>query len=119
MAPRHSPALAMIYDREKQKGNANRATLAVARNWWRTWSRWIAAKRFSGDRERKLHCHIGSGESGDFLQHAACQALLEQDWATELKFRRPTLICFEAGRRSQTQSSVEAHGLRQQMDVWF
>jgi transposase len=31
MAPRHSPALAMIYDREKQKGNANRATLAVAR----------------------------------------------------------------------------------------
>jgi len=31
MAPRHSPALAMIYDQEKQKGNANRATLAVAR----------------------------------------------------------------------------------------
>ncbi|MGA2483448.1 MAG: hypothetical protein ABSF92_10060 [Candidatus Acidiferrales bacterium] len=26
-----SPALAMLYDREKQKGNANRATLAVAR----------------------------------------------------------------------------------------
>jgi transposase len=32
LAPRNSPALAMIYDREKQKGNANRATLAVARN---------------------------------------------------------------------------------------
>jgi hypothetical protein len=31
MAPRHSTALAIIYDREKQKGNANRATLAVAR----------------------------------------------------------------------------------------
>jgi hypothetical protein len=31
MAPRHSPTLAMIYHREKQKGNANRATLAVAR----------------------------------------------------------------------------------------
>ena len=31
MAPRNSPALAMIYDREKQKENANRATLAVAR----------------------------------------------------------------------------------------
>ena len=31
MAPRNSPELAMIYDREKQKGNANRATLAVAR----------------------------------------------------------------------------------------
>jgi transposase len=31
MAPRNSPELAMIYDKEKQKGNANRATLAVAR----------------------------------------------------------------------------------------
>src|SRR6266705_2112845 len=31
MAPRNSPELVMLYDREKQKGNANRATLAVAR----------------------------------------------------------------------------------------
>jgi hypothetical protein len=28
MAPRKSPALALIYDREKQKGSANRAPLA-------------------------------------------------------------------------------------------
>src|SRR6266567_1359585 len=31
MAPRNSPELAMLYDKEKQKDNANRATLAVAR----------------------------------------------------------------------------------------
>ena len=31
MAPRYSPELAMHYDQERQKGNANRATLAVAR----------------------------------------------------------------------------------------
>ena len=31
MAPRYSPTLATLYDREEQKGNANRATLAVAR----------------------------------------------------------------------------------------
>jgi hypothetical protein len=31
MAPRYKPDLAMPYDREKQKGNANRATPAVAR----------------------------------------------------------------------------------------
>jgi transposase len=31
MAPRNSPALAVLYDREKQKHNPNRATLAVAR----------------------------------------------------------------------------------------
>ena len=31
MAPRNSPELAMLYDEEKQRGNANRTTLAVAR----------------------------------------------------------------------------------------
>ena len=31
MAPRYSSTLAQLYDRELQKGNANRATLAVAR----------------------------------------------------------------------------------------
>jgi transposase len=31
LAPRRSPELALVYDQEKQKGNANRATLAVAR----------------------------------------------------------------------------------------
>jgi len=31
MAPRNSSELAMLYDTEKQKGNANRATLALAR----------------------------------------------------------------------------------------
>jgi transposase len=31
MAPRNSPELAMLYAKEEQKGNANRATLAVAR----------------------------------------------------------------------------------------
>jgi len=31
MAPRYSPVLALLYDTEKRKGNANRATLAVAR----------------------------------------------------------------------------------------
>jgi transposase len=31
MAPRNSPELAILYDQAKQKGNANRATLAVAR----------------------------------------------------------------------------------------
>jgi transposase len=31
LAPRYSPTLALLYDREKQKSNPNRATLAVAR----------------------------------------------------------------------------------------
>ena len=36
-ARRFSPTLALLYDREKQKGNANRATLAVARKLVRIW----------------------------------------------------------------------------------
>ena|ERR1700676_1338239 len=31
MAPRNSPDLTMIFDQQKQRGNANRATFAVAR----------------------------------------------------------------------------------------
>jgi transposase len=31
LAPRQSPELAMVHEKEKQKGNSNRATLAVAR----------------------------------------------------------------------------------------
>src|SRR5947207_13911078 len=31
LAPRQDHSLALVYEREKQKGNANRATLAVAR----------------------------------------------------------------------------------------
>jgi transposase len=31
LAPRRNPELALVYDKEKQKGNVNRATLAVAR----------------------------------------------------------------------------------------
>src|SRR5690242_13949394 len=31
LAPRQDHTLALVYEREKQKGNANRATLAVAR----------------------------------------------------------------------------------------
>ena len=45
MAPRYSSDLAMLYDREKQKGNANRATLAVARK--------LVAYLVAVDRRRK------------------------------------------------------------------
>jgi len=31
LAPRYSDELALLYERERQRGNANRATLAVAR----------------------------------------------------------------------------------------
>jgi hypothetical protein len=34
LVPRNSPDLAMIYDREKQKGNANRRRWPWRGSWW-------------------------------------------------------------------------------------
>ena len=53
MAPRYSPTLSLLYDREKQHGNANRATLAVARK--------LVAYLVAIDRGR-THCLVSDGE---------------------------------------------------------
>jgi transposase len=45
LAPRQSHELAVIYEREKQKGNRNRATLAAARK--------MAAYLLAMDRQQK------------------------------------------------------------------
>lgn len=37
----------------------------------------------------------------------------------ERKLPRITLKCFETGRRSQTQPSMQVFRLTQQMDVWL
>jgi transposase len=59
MAPRNSADLAMLYDKEKQKGNANRATLAVAR---KLVAYLVAvdrpAKRVPYSRKRKPHRRV-------------------------------------------------------------
>jgi hypothetical protein len=106
VAPRNSPELAMVYDQEKQKGNANRATLAVARKM----VAYLVAvdRRLSGSRKQKPHRCVAGVNTGGFLQRAACQVSSVADWATERKLRRPPSNCFETGRRSQTQSSVQA-----------
>ena len=76
MAPRNSPELAMLYDKEKQKGNANRATLAVARK--------LVAYLMAVDRgqrnfqvaETSRHRCVARGdEQGGFLRRVACQVL--------------------------------------------
>ena len=47
MAPRNSPELAMLYDREKQKGNAIARLWPCRASWSRTWLPWIATKKSS------------------------------------------------------------------------
>jgi len=46
LAPRWNAELALVYDREKQRGNRNRATLAVARK--------LVAYLMAVDREERL-----------------------------------------------------------------
>ena len=47
VAPRWSPELALVYEREKQKANRNRGTLAVARRWWPICLLWTAVSETS------------------------------------------------------------------------
>jgi hypothetical protein len=55
MAPRNSPELAMLYDKEKQKGNANRATLAMARK--------LVAYLMAVDRGQRKFQVVGTSDS--------------------------------------------------------
>jgi hypothetical protein len=48
LAPRQDHDLALVYETEKQKGNANRATLAVLGRWSRICSPWIGRGPDSG-----------------------------------------------------------------------
>src|ERR1700674_1366263 len=49
------------------------------------------------------------GKIIEILRSAACQVLLVADWAKERKLRMLPSDCFETGRRSLTQSSVERY----------
>jgi transposase len=92
LAPRQNHEMAVIYDQERQKGNSNRATLAVARK--------MVAYLLAVDRQ---------------LPGPACCRLSEGDHTPEALYE-----LFRDWQRTQTQSSVTAlQGPRLQMDVWF
>jgi transposase len=66
MAPRYSLQLALLYEQERKKGNANRATLAVARK--------LVAYLMAVDRGQRNFqvteascCMRRSGTHGEFL----------------------------------------------------
>jgi hypothetical protein len=61
MAPRYSPTLALLYDREKQRGNANRATLAVAR---KLVAYLVAVDRREKNKQPKTHLEVGTKKPG-------------------------------------------------------
>ena len=123
LAPRQDHDLALVYEREKQKGNANRATLAVARK--------MVAYLLAVDRGQRdfvpaedsqqcggLEPPPGRKTTGLHSAQAArsCSCRLsEGDQTPEAPFG-----LFRDWQRTQTQSSVTAlKGPRQRMDVRF
>ena len=111
LAPRQNHDLALVYEREKQKGNRNRATLAVARK--------MVAYLLAVDRRRTRVCtrrecqrHSGLKPPGrkrlqDYsarrLPGPAVCRLSEGDQTPEAPFE-----LFRDWQRTQTQSSVTA-----------
>jgi hypothetical protein len=103
MAPRYSPALALLYDTEKQKGGANRAMLAVAR--------WLVTYLMAADRgQRFFTCRKPATASSSVavnsknsstrrLPSLGVKRLDERAQAPNAPVRS-----FDIGRRSQTQS---------------
>ena len=127
LAPRECHELAVIRDRELERGNPNRATLAVARKMVGVHARRGAQE--AGLRAcRGVQTHGGSlktfpdKEKQNIRIHrcAGCQVLQFADWAKESKLREALSELFRDWQRTQTQSSVTAlRSLRQQMDVRF
>jgi hypothetical protein len=68
LAPRQSHELAVIYDKEKQKGNGNRATLAVARKMVAYLLAWIGVTRHSN----RGKCTVRPSYCSQIAEFRAC-----------------------------------------------
>ena len=109
MAPRNSPELAMLYDKEKQKGNANRATLAVARK--------LVAYLMAVDRgqrnfqvvETRTSLRRRGSEQGGFLRRVACQVLPLIRLGEGAQAPDAPVDKFRDWQETQTQSSGRDH----------
>jgi transposase len=124
LAPRYSEELALLYERERQRGNGNRATLAVAR---KMVAMMLAVERRNtdfvpaGEFRRTAAAQKPSREGKSIRIHrcAGCQVAQITGRATEAT---PEALfgLFRDWQRTQTQSSATAQrSLRQQMDVRF
>ena len=115
--------LALIHEGETQKGDRNRATLAVARKMIAYLLPWIAENAGSclhkTAARQRLKPPLREKRSQDYtvrrLPGPAVGRLSEGDHTPEAPFG-----LFRDWQRTQTQSSVKAPpGPRQQIDVWF
>ena len=125
LAPRYSDELALLYERERQRGNGNRATLAVARKMValmlaveRRNTRLRACRRVQTNRS-SVKTLPKKGKNIRIYRCAGCQVPQITAWATEAT---PEALfgLFRDWQRTQTQSSVRTlRSLRPQMDVRF
>jgi hypothetical protein len=122
LAPRESHELALTHARELERGNRNRATLAVPRKMLCYTSPSSADSRTSclpRSSAALLQCRIlpsqGEGKSIGIHERAGCQVLPIADWARD-HIPRPLRI---SGLAENTNSIIcdGSSVLRQQMDV--
>jgi hypothetical protein len=90
LAPRESPERAVIQARERERGNRNRATLALPGRWSATCSRSSAESRTScrpkssAERRRRKNLFlIGEKQNIGIQERAGCQVPPIADWAKE------------------------------------
>ena len=104
LAPRQYHELALIHEKEKQRGNRNRATLAVARKMVayllavdRRKQEFVPAEEF-GRHGSGLKTFLTRRKKYRITQCAGCQVLQVADWAKEVKLPRLPSDCFGTGR---------------------
>ena len=112
LALRYNPELALLYEQEKKKGNCNRATLAVAGNWSPTCSRSIGGKPGSYDNQpprrllRSRHRQLAAEKRSNCRRAQPARPCPSGAGRRKATSRGLHAACFEAGRGTQTQSSV-------------
>ena len=124
LAPRYSHELALIYEKEMQRGNRNRATLDVAR----MLVAWIVGV------ESRTNFFVPTEERGGTVAAKNLPMNEKHQDYSDAQTARPRKLAtgrrsenseapvglFRGWQRTQTQSSVRTlRSLRQQMDVWF
>jgi transposase IS116/IS110/IS902 family protein len=111
MAPRYSPNLAMLYDKEKQKRqcqscHAGGGTEAGGLpHGDRPWS-----AEFSGGGNELHRCVKRGGEQGGFLRRVACQVLPSSRLGEGAQALDALVDKFRDWQETQTQSSVQLKG---------
>jgi len=121
MAPRNSPELAMLYDKEKQRGNATAQRWRWLGSWWPTsWRSTVGCGIFRWWRRVTASLRKARRQQGGFLRRVACQVLpLSRLGHGAQALDAPVDKFRDWQENTNSIFCAGPSGLRQQMEVWF